>query len=212
MGMIAFAFKEMVDVAALSDYVELFVGLTLIIIGVSGYHEATTWLKQMKKDEAIHLGNESDKNTQHVQVEIHTAETYNDHHACHTHSHHTHHGHSHASHQNMKGWGVVCTGIVHGFSGSGHLLGVLPALSLGDWWSASAYLLCFCLGTMGAMGVFTGTIGYLSLISNQAFKRADLSARLALLMSYVAIGLGIVMLKPLEGIQFLITTLQGPAL
>jgi hypothetical protein len=50
-------------------------------------------------------------------------------------------------------------GILHGIAGTAHLLGVLPALALPRWQASIAYLVAFALGTVGAMGTFTWTVG-----------------------------------------------------
>ena len=47
------------------------------------------------------------------------------------------------------------TGILHGCSGSGHLLGVMPALAMPSWSIAATYLVMFGVGTMLAMSIFT---------------------------------------------------------
>jgi hypothetical protein len=47
------------------------------------------------------------------------------------------------------------TGILHGCSGSGHLLGVMPALAMPSWSIATTYLVMFGAGTMLAMSIFT---------------------------------------------------------
>merc|ERR1719199_767325 len=54
---------------------------------------------------------------------------------------------------------TLTVGILHGCSGSGHLLGVMPALAMPTWVCAAAYLGCFGLGTMIAMALFTGAVG-----------------------------------------------------
>lgn len=50
---------------------------------------------------------------------------------------------------------TLITGILHGCTGTGHLLGVMPALAMPSWLCASAYLTSFGLGTMIAMSLFT---------------------------------------------------------
>ena len=51
---------------------------------------------------------------------------------------------------------------MHGCSGSGHLLGVMPALAMPSWQIATTYLVSFGLGTMLAMSIFTAVVGELS--------------------------------------------------
>ena len=71
------------------------------------------------------------------------------------------------------------TGILHGCSGSGHLLGVMPALAMPSWSIAATYLVMFGLGTMVAMSIFTAVVGELSSqvrpLNTPHLTRADLS-------------------------------------
>jgi hypothetical protein len=48
--------------------------------------------------------------------------------------------------------------VLHGCSGSGHLLGVMPALAMPSWACAATYLSAFGIGTMLAMSIFTATV------------------------------------------------------
>eukprot|EP00611_Tribonema_gayanum_P010506 TRINITY_DN2052_c4_g1_i1.p2 TRINITY_DN2052_c4_g1~~TRINITY_DN2052_c4_g1_i1.p2 ORF type:complete len:194 (-),score=65.72 TRINITY_DN2052_c4_g1_i1:309-890(-) len=57
---------------------------------------------------------------------------------------------------------AVATGILHGFTGTGHLVGVLPALGMASAAGAAVYLSGFCGGTLIAMAAFTATVGELS--------------------------------------------------
>ena len=54
---------------------------------------------------------------------------------------------------------TLITGILHGCTGTGHLLGVMPALAMPSWLCACAYLTSFGLGTMVAMSLFTAIVG-----------------------------------------------------
>jgi hypothetical protein len=83
---------------------------------------------------------------------------------------------------------TLITGILHGCTGTGHLLGVMPALAMPSWLCACAYLTSFGLGTMVAMSLFTAIVGeasaQLSTRLNQhgrAVKTPPLAARLRLL-------------------------------
>lgn len=78
-----------------------------------------------------------------------------------------------------------------GFSGSGHLLGVMPALLLPSWKAAGGYLSAFCIGTMVAMSLFTATVGELSVSLGERTNRPDLPIMLAQLSSKFAIFMGV---------------------
>ncbi|CAM9709534.1 unnamed protein product [Discosporangium mesarthrocarpum] len=84
---------------------------------------------------------------------------------------------------------AVMTGILHGFTGTGHLVGVMPALAMPSWGSASSYLTGFCLGTLLTMAVFTAAVGALSV---QLHKRTGPAAvaRVSCLASAFAVAMG----------------------
>ena len=85
---------------------------------------------------------------------------------------------------------TLCTGILHGCSGSGHLLGVMPALTMPSWRIATTYLVAFGLGTMIAMSIFTGIVGELSSRMSTALDDPRTPGRLALGSSVFALLMG----------------------
>ena len=82
------------------------------------------------------------------------------------------------------------TGILHGCSGSGHLLGVMPALAMPTWVCAAAYLGCFGLGTMIAMALLTGAVGEASVQMGERLNQPDVPAKLSMLTSLFALTMG----------------------
>ena len=84
------------------------------------------------------------------------------------------------------------TGILHGCSGSGHLLGVLPALTMPSWRIASTYLIAFGVGTMVAMSTFTAVVGELSSRMSERLNDPRTPARLAFASSVFALVMGTV--------------------
>lgn len=70
------------------------------------------------------------------------------------------HTHSHAS---GRGRASFAMGALHGFAGSSHLFGVLPALALPTHVDALAYLAAFGLGAIAAMTAFAGLVGLFAL-------------------------------------------------
>jgi len=179
MGAIAFAVKGSFNVLALSDFLEAGVGVTLILIGLYGLKETHSYYHtRAKKDDDIEMSHTN---------------------CSHSHSHASPgHGHSHEKHlQHTYSVGpvaVVATGIFHGFSGTGHLLGVIPALTLPSWQSAGSYLSMFCIGTTVAMSCFTGTVGHASIVMRKHLDIPDLPVRLSLISSCVAIAVGLIWL------------------
>ncbi len=65
----------------------------------------------------------------------------------------------HAAEARHHGHAAFVAGTFHGIAGTGHLLGVLPALALPGWGAAACYLLAFGVGTLAAMGGFAGALG-----------------------------------------------------
>jgi nickel/cobalt transporter (NicO) family protein len=147
-GALATVLKDLLNlnVAAASHWLELCVGLTLLVIGgmgirdtsasgraslrrlVSGeaaYHKITT-------PDAAESGNISSSRSPQQQQQ---------------------------QQQQLPARGIaslgpcaaIGTGILHGFTGTGHLVGVLPALSMPSAGGAAMYLGGFCCGTLVAM-------------------------------------------------------------
>lgn len=94
--------------------------------------------------------------------------------------------------EDFKRFAILSTGVFHGLSGSGHVLGVLPALTMPSWSSALAYLASFCVGTMLAMSAFTSAVGELSVALGQRVKSPRLPGLLSLWSSYFALLMGII--------------------
>lgn len=73
------------------------------------------------------------------------------------------HGHDHdQSHHHHTGAGsrsALGVGLLHGVAGSSHLYGLLPALALAASERVS-YLIGFGLGSIAAMGLFAGLLGF----------------------------------------------------
>ena len=84
------------------------------------------------------------------------------------------------------------TGILHGCSGSGHLLGVMPALAMPSWSVATTYLISFGVGTMIAMSIFTAVVGELSSQMSERLNDPNTPGRLALASSIFALTMGTV--------------------
>lgn len=85
---------------------------------------------------------------------------------------------------------TVLNGILNGVSGSGHLLGVMPALAMPSWVCAGAYLGCFGLGTLVAMACFTALVGELSSQMGERLDDPATPARLSMASSIFALLMG----------------------
>jgi len=143
-----------------SSYMEAAVGISIMIIGANGIRESREWA------------------TEHVADEVENAKRR-------------------AGEASLSAsWGAqsvlstLGTGILHGCSGSGHLLGVMPALTMSSWRIATTYLVSFGLGTTLAMSIFTSAVGELSLRMSETLDDPRTPGRLALASSLFALVMG----------------------
>lgn len=75
---------------------------------------------------------------------------------------HDHPGDPHHHHGHRHGRAAFAVGTLHGFAGSSHLLGIVPALALPSDALAGAYLLCFGIGSVAAMGTFASSVAWIA--------------------------------------------------
>ena len=86
---------------------------------------------------------------------------------------------------------VLMTGVFHGLSGTGHILGVIPALGYRDWKYGALYLAAFCVGTTFAMAMFTFGVGYVGTRIAERSQSNRVTATLSLIASCFALALGV---------------------
>lgn len=165
-GAVGYALKGVLNLDAIAQWAEVFVGLSILFIGIMGVREASEWIEEAENTPGAY-GSQFNVN---------------------------------GSVTSPSSASSLLTGIVHGCSGSGHLLGVIPALTMPTLRCASAYLLMFGLGalpalaanhayraeasgvppgTMGAMSLFTAAVGELSVRMGETLDRPDIPARCA---------------------------------
>lgn len=193
-GLLAFLVRGALHLETLCTYMEALVGLSILIIGVNGVVEAREW--QREADAAASLVHAEAAMVDGTGVAIdgsaavprtpidedpkfQTVPAY---------------GLVSALSQAPKRQSVastLLTGILHGCSGSGHLLGVMPALAMPSMTCALTYLSAFGLGTMLAMSSFTGIVGELSVQMGERLQQPDVPAKLALGTSLFACVMGI---------------------
>jgi ABC-type nickel/cobalt efflux system permease component RcnA len=136
-ALLALLFRELIPINLLSSYSERFVGIILIGIGLWGLKKVL--FKNIHMHEHVHDGQRH--------IHIHTHQSLEEHNKIEAHNH------SHAA------FGI---GIIHGFAGSSHLLGILPALALPTRLGAITYLGAFGIGTITAMVIFSIIMGSLA--------------------------------------------------
>ena len=148
-GVLALLFRELIPIDLISSYSERFVGVILIGIGLWGIKKV--FFKNVHVHEHKHDGE------RHVHIHTHNSLEKHDKAGAHNHSH-----------------AALGVGIIHGFAGSSHFLGVLPALALPTRFEAITYLLAFGIGTITAMVIFSVIIGSLSIkftsFGNKAYR------------------------------------------
>lgn len=135
-GLLALIGREIIPIDIISSYSERLVGLVLITIGIWGIHKALS-----KK---IHTHHHMHDGTEHVHVHTHLTIGVDP---------EKEHRHTHAA---------LVVGIIHGFAGSSHFLGILPALALPTRADAIIYLAAFGAGTICAMMAFSSLMGMLA--------------------------------------------------
>lgn len=88
----------------------------------------------------------------------------------------------------VHGHAAFAVGTLHGFAGSAHLIGMLPALALPSDFAAAAYLLLFGTGSVVAMAMFALLVGWIAGWPGASRQRAQ-SALLGV-SSAIAIAVG----------------------
>ena len=163
-GGLALLLREVIPLNFISGYSERLVGITLVFIGLWGIRKA--YMKKALPHTHKHDG----------QVHAHP---------------HIHHGpeeqapagtpiHTHTA------FGV---GIIHGFAGSSHIVGILPALAFASRVDAVLYLLFFGIGTVLAMVAFSTVVGMVT--RRLEIKGALVFQRMLAAFSGIAVCIGV---------------------
>ncbi len=133
-GIAALIFRAALPVEQFSAFAERFVGVALGLIGLFGIRAA------LRNHVHSHQHSHDGSTHEHIHVHSHThapAETPK-------------HMHAHTA---------FAVGILHGFAGSSHFIGVLPALAFPTMGGAIAYILAYGVGTVIAMTSFATVMG-----------------------------------------------------
>lgn len=146
-ALLALGLREIspLDPAILSGWSERLVGLVLVAIGLWGLRKALS--------RRLHAHVHDHGGERHLHIHVHESGTA---HGTGPAQAATHpcppHHHSHAT---------LAVGTLHGLAGGSHLLGVLPALTLGAS-EAVVYLAAYGAGTLAAMAGFAWSVGWLA--------------------------------------------------
>ena len=176
-ALLAVALKTYFDIHVISQLAERLVGVMLIGIGLWGIRQALRM--------HLHVHTHAHDGESHVHLHTHVASAH--HPAC---ANDTGHRHTHAA---------VAVGTLHGFAGAGHLFALLPAVGMSSWGQSCVYLCAFTLGTVVAMGLFAGMIGWASFLA-EVHGSLRLAQRLMFSAAGVTTAVGIAWLAvPLLG-------------
>lgn len=137
LGFLSLTLREIIPINFISGYSEKLIGIILIGIGLWG-------IKRVYYNK-VHIHYHKHDGNEHIHFHSHGKET--------THETPNAHFHTHAA---------FAVGIMHGFAGTSHIFGILPALAFTSRIDAVSYLLSFGVGTIAAMTLFAAIIGYLS--------------------------------------------------
>jgi len=137
LGFLALGLREIMPLNFISGYSERIIGIILIGIGLWGIKKAYF--------NKVHVHYHEHDGISHIHFHSHGKEMSHDSHKAHSHMH-----------------AAFAVGIMHGFAGTSHIFGILPALAFTSRIDAVIYLLFFGIGTVAAMTVFASIIGYIS--------------------------------------------------
>ena len=151
-GLLALLLRAWLPIASLSSWSERMAGVVLIGIGLWGLYRAfATRVHTHPHAHGLHVHSHPHAHAQAINLD-----------ASHAGARHTH---THAA---------FAVGVLHGFAGSSHLLGVVPALTLPGLSASLGYLGGFGVGTVAAMSGFATMIG---LITVRAQNRGPMATR-----------------------------------
>ena len=162
--------KASFDLNLISAWSEFLVGFILIGIGGWAFYKAKHIIihSHPHKHELHHQSNPSEQSPDHHHIHIHTH--------AEDHTMQTHQGHTHTA---------FWVGMLHGTAGGGHLLGVLPSLTLSSF-DASLYLVSYFIAAVMSMALFASLLGRLSVRRGPLFLQ-----RLLYGAAMIVMGVGI---------------------
>jgi len=191
-GLLAFLVRGALNLDAICVYMEAAVGISILIIGVNGVREAREWSSDVQAARALAEDERAAGDAAGSAIDGSVAAAVaplgapgeDDPAAALLPS-----GGGPSERQSVAS--TLLTGILHGCSGSGHLLGVMPALAMPSVVCALTYLSSFGVGTMLAMSSFTAVVGELSVQMGERMHQPDVPAKLSLATSLFACAMGV---------------------
>ncbi len=162
-GVLLLAFHQFLDLDRFSLWSERMVGAVLIGLGIWGLRQA--------RSKWIHSHPHEHDNGGHVHIHFHPPGQAPESSTAHDHSH-----------------TALAVGLLHGFAGTTHLFGLIPALALPTHFAA-VYLGGYGIGNLVAMGGFAWLVGWAGARLSDSGIRAYRFALAA--FSVAAIGVGV---------------------
>eukprot|EP01068_Selenidium_serpulae_P010305 Selendium_serpulae@DN5427_c1_g1_i1.p1 len=226
LGLFGFFVKDKLALNAFSDWMEVVVGIVLIVIGIDGLRTSRKMMVEARslmgaipdKNQRVELGSHVSSGGSRrasLQLTMATARRLppaEDQLYSPVDPYDTEKGPADLENHNDESQGsqltggsgrrlavmTLTTGLIHGVAGSGHLLGVIPALSLGSWQATFSYLVAFTTGCAVAMTALTMAVGEISHYSGKVVNSPMLSVQISRFAASVAICVGVAwLLKPL---------------
>jgi hypothetical protein len=134
-GAAAFLLRGAVDLDSISGWGERFVGIVLVALGLWGF-------RRLFRDR-LHSHTHDHAGRVHAHFHVHGPAAAHETPQAHLHSH-----------------AAFAVGTLHGIAGTSHLFGLLPALALPTPETTWSYLAGFGGGTIAAMTLFAGILGW----------------------------------------------------
>ncbi|MDP3461309.1 MAG: sulfite exporter TauE/SafE family protein [Bacteroidales bacterium] len=154
-GILFILFKNFIPIEAISAYGEIVVGFVLIGIG--------TWAiwkvfgkPHLRIHAHPHTHFEADGSYTHVHDHEHPARNI--------------HQHEHSKVVRQSFFTAITIGVIHGFAGVSHLMGILPTLAFESNFDSAMYLTGFGAGTIAAMVAFSFLLGFVAWQTDERFK------------------------------------------
>jgi len=174
-GILFFFFRDLIPVEFISNQSEKLVGLILIIIGLWVYFRLFRKNKSDNQHSHIHTHNDSEGNAfAHY----------------HSHNHVVREGHIHKHQKKQSIFPVLSIGVLHGFAGISHLIGLLPTLAFSKQTEAIMYLTGFAIGTIIAMIIFSVVLGLIGKTTTKNNNKKQMYYFLNIAAASIAIFVG----------------------
>lgn len=177
MGFFGVIFKRFINIHVVSEYMEFVVGFTLIVLGFLGIRRSQKWKEHDHEHSHEHHHSLLKKYKQNKNESMMTGDIENNLNSANDIIMTDDNGPKSIMNkfadclESSPLITILITGIIHGFSGTGHILGVIPALTYKDIKNGMQYLSAFCVGTAVSMSIFTMFVGLIGVLITYTLKK-----------------------------------------